>query len=200
MDWTTFIKDNSQALFTLVGVFLGSAITFLGNYLSNRFQAKENDKEREEKRRDAKHQLAIELMKNDIKHIEDVNNLTFEFINNVKILNLKRDSGELTSKEWFAELKLMMTSEKGIGAKLVESDTTTEVMVYLFGNEIYSKYCNYKDIFEKYLNMLSDPSATDENLEHVSEELVVAMGTIQQLLRKKLISARDKEPENSYQD
>ena len=193
MDWTAFIKDNSQALFTLCGVFLGSAITLVGNYLNNRFQAKENDKERLEKRRETKVQLAIEIMKNDIKRIEDVNNLTFEFINQIKILNLKRDTGKLKPDEWLTELQLMVASEKGIVAKLAEFDTITEVLVYIHGEELYSMYNNFTDLFSQYLRVLANPSSTDDDRENAFDKLVAASGKFQQQLRKKLISLRDTE-------
>jgi len=193
MDWTTFIKDNSQALFTLCGVFLGSAITLVGNYLNNRFQAKENDKERLEKRRETKVQLAIEIMRNDIKRIEDVNNLTFELINQIKILNLKRETGILKPEEWLVELQLMLASEKGSFAKLAESDTMTDVLVYIQGEEIYSIYDNVQDLLSEYLNVLYNPSSTGDDREKASDNLVAAVGKFQQQLRKKLISLRDTE-------
>ena len=59
MDLDTFLTGNSQALFALGGVFLGAALTLLSNLINNRFQAKENSKERLEKRKKAKTQLEI---------------------------------------------------------------------------------------------------------------------------------------------
>jgi hypothetical protein len=191
MDWTAFIKDNSQALFTLGGVFLGSAITFLGNYLNNRFQAIENEKERLEKRREAKVQLAIELMKTDIKHIDDVNNLMFEILNKIKALIMKKETGELTQEEFLTEFQLMLNSEKGVFAKLSESDTMTDILVYIHGDDIYSIFNNYKDLYEEYLKTIYNLSATDEEREKVYDKLVVAGGKFQQVLREKLISIRD---------
>ena len=191
MDWTTFIKDNSQVLFTLGGVFLGSVITLLGNFLNNRFQARESDKDRLEKRREAKSQLAIDLIRNDIKRIEDVSNLMFGFINEVKLLNLKRDNGKLTSQEWLAELQAMTTYENGAIAKLAELDTTTDMLVYIHGEETYSIYNDFKDLFSEYLGILSNPSANEEDRENAYDKLIAGGGKFQQTLRAKLISARD---------
>ena len=193
MDWTAFINDNSQALFALGGVFLGSALTLFGNFINNKFQAKENDKERLEKRKDAKFQLAVELMKNDIKRIEDVSSLMFEFINSVKVLNMKRETGEITQTEWLAQLKIMTTSEKSAFTKLGEIDTTTDLLVYISGDEIYSMYSNFKDLFDEYLKILGNPSTTEEDKENAYEKLVASGGKFQRMLREKLISSRDTE-------
>jgi hypothetical protein len=191
MDWITFIKDNSQVLFTLSGVFLGSAITLLGNLLNNRFQARESDKDRLEKRREAKSQLAIDLIRNDIKRIEDVSDLMFGFINEMKLLNLKRDTGKLTSKEWLEELQAKTTNENSVIAKLAELDTTTDMLVYIHGEEIYSIYNDFKDLFTEYLNILSNPSSNDEDIENAYDKLIAGGAKFQQILRAKLISARD---------
>jgi len=72
MDWTPFLEDNGQSIFTLAGVFLGSLITLLVSFLNNRFQAKERDNDRKESRRETKIQLALELKRNDIETIENV--------------------------------------------------------------------------------------------------------------------------------
>jgi hypothetical protein len=50
MDWATFFQENSQSLFTLLWVFLGSVITYAINFQSLRTQARERDKERYEQR------------------------------------------------------------------------------------------------------------------------------------------------------
>jgi hypothetical protein len=52
MDWATFFKDFGQSLFTLGGVFLGSAITFLINYINLRNQSREREIDRQEQRRE----------------------------------------------------------------------------------------------------------------------------------------------------
>ena len=45
--------------------------TFFTNFFNNRFQAQERDKDRVDQRREAKTQLALELMRSDIKITED---------------------------------------------------------------------------------------------------------------------------------
>ena len=191
MNWTTFIKDNSQALFTLIGVFLGAAITFLGNYLNNKFQAKENDKNRQEKRKEAKPLLAIELMKTDLKHIDDLNNLIFEILNRIKILYLKRNRGLISQEELFVELRSMLTSVNGLVEEMSKLATKSEVLLYIRGDEIYSTYKDCEKVFKEYLDVLGNQSATEDDQDKVSDNLIKNYGKLQKMLRDELISISD---------
>ena len=91
MDWATFFKDNSQSLFTLGGVFLGSLITFLISYVNQRFEAKERDKDRAEKRRDAKIQAREKWIERDILKIMDYLDTMLKLYSEEKFLQLQND-------------------------------------------------------------------------------------------------------------
>src|SRR5690349_6398709 len=60
MDWNT-----------LLSVFLGGVLATIPVIITIRNQSRERDKDRQEQRREAKTQLALELMRNDIQMIED---------------------------------------------------------------------------------------------------------------------------------
>ena len=71
MDWTKFFETYGQSLFTLGGVLLGSLITFWINAQNLKYQSRERDKDRQEQRREAKTQLALELKRNDIRALQE---------------------------------------------------------------------------------------------------------------------------------
>src|SRR5687768_938371 len=60
MDWNT-----------LVSVVIGGLIATIGSILNNRFQAKQQERDRQEQRREAKTELALELKRNDVKIVEE---------------------------------------------------------------------------------------------------------------------------------
>lgn len=190
MNWADFFTKNAQPLFTLGGVFLGSLITFLISYLNNRFQAKERDKDRLEQRREAKAQLALDLMSNDIKSVETTLGTVFEVLNALKLIRTKRLAGLLSENETKDELRSMLTNEKSKFYKLAEVDTTTEMLVYTFGEEFYLEYQNIGMLLNEYMDfLLNSPSFEDEI--PIDLKLVSSTGKLHSMLREKLISLRD---------
>jgi hypothetical protein len=193
MNWTELLRDSSQALFTLIGVFLGATITFIINILNNRFQAKENDKDRIEKRRESKVQLTLELMKEDLKNIEDAINSLFEVLEKIKNISFKKSLGEISQGEYRRELILLITGENVSIEKFNIFSAKADVLVYTCGDEIYSTYKDCDKVFLEYLQFINDPTTIHDNdaEERMNDNLIRSYGKLQQMLREKLISIRE---------
>jgi len=192
MDWNTFLKDYGQSMFTLAGVFLGSIITFFISYLNNRFQAKEKDNEREEQRREAKIQLATELLKTDIKTVEDTIGIALDLINTLRAMKSKQFMGLLSTEEFLSEFQLMFKDKQSHFFRWVNAHTTVGVLAYAFGNEFATEYLKFSDLLDNYFTFLLDLSSVDEAIEKdPSNELIKSAGKLHIMLNEKLISIRD---------
>jgi len=137
MDWASFFKDNSQSIFTLGGVFLGSLITFLISYLNNRFLAKESEKERQEQRKEAKTQLALELMRNDIMIIEDRIDSQLRAVDTIHTLSLRKSRGELSQDEMKKQLFSMYLDENGKLVQEGEREMIADKVALAIGEHFY---------------------------------------------------------------
>lgn len=201
MDWATFLENNSQSIFTLGGVLLGSLIPLLITYINNRFLAKERDKDRHEQRREAKIQLKLELTKSAMQVVDDsiTNILKLHsealYINSVEMehLSLLLDTGILKKEEYLAKSKsylerLDITNKE---SKL-ELDTISRI-AYSFDDEISTEYGNFAKKLIEYFQ-----SANTENLKVKMDpnawfDVKKSAGNLQRLLREKLLSIRDSE-------
>ena len=84
----------------------------------------------------------------------------------------------------------MVNNETGTMKKLSESDTTTDILIYSFGDEYYSVYKNCQILFRKYLSIILE-SIYSSDADKAYEEFVIAGSKLQQLLRGKLLALRD---------
>ena len=190
MDWATFFKDNSQSIFTLGGVFLGSFITFLISYLNNRFEAKERDKDREEARKEAKTQLSLELMRNDVKIIEDLIDDTLTSLNQVLTLTATWTGEDLSD----SEIRERVNKEFHAVDDKSKGGLVADKLAYALGHEFSSEYESFTglvvDVFEKF----DDFEREHFPMEHINrqyKQIVYQAATLHNMLQDKLISIKE---------
>jgi hypothetical protein len=191
MDWATFFANNSQSLFTLAGVLLGSVITFVIGYINVRSQSLEREKDRQEQRREAKTQLALELMKNDIKVLEDTIDNMLKALNYIEHLSYKKIQEGLSREEIEEET----SSIDGKYAKFAEMEKVGDKLAHSLGDQFYSHYENFFRFATEYMSLCMDlqelDGSTVTSIGELRARLGEAGGVLHTMLREKLISIRD---------
>jgi hypothetical protein len=191
MDWAAFFRDYGQSLFTLGGVFLGSVITFLINWLNLRNQSIERDKDRNEQRREAKAQLALELMHKDIKLVDDTILVALGIMDTLKLARARARLGVLPMENLRAEMESILGSQTSKLSKLEELDTMTELLAFTFGDEIYSEYENFTRLYGNATAVLLDPHSSSKDEEAVNQQIIRSAGRLRLMMIEKLKSLRD---------
>lgn len=150
MDWTTFFEENSQSLFTLGGVFLGSLITFFINYMNLRQQSIERDKDRNRERRKAIVLARERWTERDVLRMIDLMEKTINTVSNVAVLEsskkLTNEQISLVNKEYF--------------------QTTDTLIRYLYSfdnEEIVLSFEKFRKAMNDYLDQL--PSMSEDDLD-----------------------------------
>jgi|ERR1700752_3925392 len=179
MDWNT-----------LLSVVIGGLIATIGSIINSRFQAQERIKDREEQRREAKTQLALELMRRDIKIMVDVIDNTLKSQRVIELTFIRKIRGELSEDEMQREIH----SIDGKYMKLGETDTIADKLSFTFGNEFYTEYQNFKGLTNSYKDLYmkdtNGPFSTDMATEQLGG-IVESAGKLHTILQEKLISLRD---------
>ena len=191
MDWASFFKDNSQSIFTLGGVFLGSLITFLISYLNNRFLAKESEKERQEQRKEAKTQLALELMRNDIMIIEDRIDSQLRAVDTIHTLSLRKSRGELSQDEMKKQLFSMYLDENGKLVQEGEREMIADKVASAIGEHFYSEFRKFNDLCLEFWRMSLNSPFSHEKALKGRLELSAQAAKLHNMLNEKLISLRE---------
>jgi hypothetical protein len=191
MDWATFLKDNSASIFTLVGVFLGSAITFLISFLNNRFEAKERDKDREEKRKEARIQLSLELTKSDIKTLEDTIDNQLKALAEVARIRTQHLVNNSSDTEMLSDIKTRFSSEDGKLWKLIETNRVSYELAHALGKEFYSEYSGFVKMYSDYINLLLSSVSDSQGLDELNSKIYKTAGKLHTIMTEKLISIRD---------
>lgn len=205
MDWVAFFENNSQSLFTLAGVFLGSLITFLINYQNNRFQAKEHDKDREEKRKEASVHAKEKLIERDIQKIMDSIELILELSSKRRGKGFQfrtiidgKESGLLTHEEANVQARLLYDTFSVEFTQVNQSLDMMSRLVRSFEDpQIISAYNTFVDVMEKYLKQELENNTYKEfadgfDMDNIIWPIVTRQaGSFHRTLRDKLISLRD---------
>jgi hypothetical protein len=185
-----FLKENSTSLFTLLGVLIGSLIPFWINRQNLRNQAIERDKDRQEQRREAKIQLALELMKNEVEIVEGMVDNTIKALRIIELASFKRIRGELSQDGWRAEI--LSTDSKFM--KLAETSTISAKIAYTFGDKFSSEYDNFQKLSYKYMDMytyMELASYSENDASNLMQEITESSAKLHTMLKEKLISIRD---------
>ena len=190
MDWDTIFKDNSQSLFTLAGVFLGSLITFLINFLNLRYQSIERDKDREEKRKDEQTQLSLELTRTDIKALESTIDSYLKGIAEMRRIRVQIPDKEKTRAKMEAEFRLRIGKEDSF-YELIHVNLIADKLAYTLGEPFYSEYRNYIGLIKKSLDALLSPPYKYEKERELDLKIVALAGKLHTMLQEKLISIRN---------
>ena len=176
MDWAKFFQDNSQSLFTLFGVFLGSLITLSITFINNRFQAKERENDRLEQRREAKIQVTEKRVEKDIEIILDAIGAEIEF------------TGLSIKKVLSYEDEQKLGSQLAIAARRKHS--LAQGIIYSYNN-----FLGYWEIYDKSLNVLyenmNNTSLFPIDESDVWKNFLESAGNLQRVVRHELISIRD---------
>ena len=196
MDWATFFSENSQSLFTLFGVFLGSGITLLISYINNRFQANERDKDRDEQRREAKIQLALELTRNDVISINNAISAALKRLNLLTLTISKMTIMTVPPADVVKEVTSMIYDTEGEFKTLSDVIETPRMLASLFGDEFNLEFENFEAIYiDVQRTLVKQISAGNwdyaEYKEQHTKGLIKSAGKLHRMLNEILISLRD---------
>ena len=188
MDWAAFFKENSQSWFTLVGVFLGSSITFLINHLNLRNQSRERDKDRKEAREAARIHLATELMLSDIKTIDDSLDNVLRVLNEIAKIKWKGTLNNLTADRIALEIASEYTKDDGQLSRWLDSNKVAHKLAYALGDEFSSEYNRFDELCNEYANsLLLTPDADEKEW---TSNIIYSAGKLHSMLVEKLLSIR----------
>jgi len=184
MDWTT-----------LISVVIGGLIATIPILVSNRFQATEREKEREEQRKEAKAQLALELMRNDIKVIEEVIDGELNTLDVMSSLNLEMRMQDLSDDEIRDKTQKELFFVESKHNKLNGVALIADKIVSTFGDEFSSAYDTFCELSteysKKYIEFSSEefPGGIDDS--ELLTEITRVAGKLHTMMREKLISIRE---------
>lgn len=180
MDWNT-----------LLTFALGGLTAVIPIIISNRYQAREKDKDRAEQKREAKTQLALELTRNDIKVIEDRIDENLRTVDTIHTLSIKKDFGELTIDAMLEKIQSMFLDENGKYSRSGESQLISDKLANTMGDAFYSEYRKFDDLCLEFWRMATYSPFIDENFSNARLKLSVSAGKLHNMLNEKLISLRE---------
>jgi hypothetical protein len=175
MDWTT-----------LISVVIGGLIATIPILINNRFQSREREREREETRKEAKVQLTMELMRNDIKVLEDAINNYLSGIAELRRIRVQHSE----TGDRVAEVRSKIV-EKDEFYKLIHVNIIADKIAYGLGQEIYSEYKGCMELFREQLGLILAVPIQTEKEEQWILSIVSRTGKLHTMLAEKLISIRD---------
>ena len=184
MDWNSLIS-------ALVGGFIATIPTII----NNRFQSNERDKDREEKRREAKMQTVEKSIGGDIDKVLDFLASLIKVLSEHGNYEYKtyvreklRERGVISEDEYKREVNLQVES---IVAQTQEAITLMDSiggLVYSFDDEISSKYDALLNSILAYIRIKQPDSKEASNK---PDDVIKKAGGLQRILREKKISILD---------
>jgi hypothetical protein len=178
MDWNS-----------LLSAIVGGLLTVIPVLITIRNQAKERDKERREQRREAKTQLALELMRNDIRVLENAIDNQLNGLGEIIAMRQQHVLDEKSDSEVIEDIKTKLSSGKYW--KLMETDRISYKLALALGEEIFSEYCIYDDAIFEYFRFLLVAIEEDERKDESAIKVMTSAGKLHNMLNDKLISLRD---------
>ncbi len=175
-------------LTTLISVVIGGLIATIPVFISNRFQAKEREKEREETRKDAKTQLAFELMRDDIRVLENAIDNQLNGLGELIAMRRQHVLDGKSDSEVIKDVKSKLSSGKYW--KLMETDRISYKLALALGEEIFSEYGIYDDALFEYFHLLLLPTDETERKDEPAIKVMTSAGKLHNMLKEKLISIR----------
>jgi hypothetical protein len=180
MDWAT-----------LISVVIGGLIATIPVLISNRFQAKERDKDRQEQRREAKIQLALERMKNKIKFIEDRIDTELRAVDTINTLALKEFKGELSHAEMRKQLDLMYLEAEGRYAQVGEMEIISDKWIDTLGEDFHAEFRKFDDLCYEFWKMSVNSPYVPAKVKKARLELSTSAAKLINMLDERLISIRE---------
>ena len=176
---------------TLIAALVGGLIATIPIILSNVTQIIIHKSERKQKEKEAKTQLALELLRNDIKVVEDDIDENLRAVDNIHTLSLKKHMGKLESDSVLKEIQSMTLDSNGKFSRLGESELISEKLTHALGADFYSEYINFNDLCIEFWKMSASSPYLHENVKKARVELSISAGKLHTMLNEKLISLRE---------
>jgi hypothetical protein len=179
MDWNT-----------LISVVIGGLIATIGSIINNRFQSKERDKDRAEQKREAKTQLALELMRNDVKLVEGLIDSNLTSVSQVIRLAVTWTGEGLSDNEIRERVHKVFYAED----ESVTEGMVVDKLAYSLGHEFYAEYKTYEDLLLELADMFEDFERklfSAKRMEELSIQITHQTAKLHTMLREKLISIRE---------
>lgn len=140
MDWNS-----------LLSAIVGGLLTVIPVLITIRNQSKERDKDRQEQRSEATIQLALELIRSDIKIAQDSINNALKLMDIVEEFRIRKNLGQITEDEMWKELNALLSDDSKHSA-LADVDTVAETLAFSLGIEFYREYKNFDSEYTAFLN------------------------------------------------
>jgi hypothetical protein len=193
--WYIVVRRITMDWNSLISAVIGGLLAVIPVLITIRNQSKERDKDRQEQRMDAKTQLALELISNDVKIFEDFIDNSLREMSIIVEFSLKRWDKKLSVQEMKEQIKSAYFEETGRIYKLGDADIGAEKIARTLGTEIYSEYKNFNDLLTPYYTLVvNDVSVWDtkrKEEDELYEKVMNSAAKLHSLLRGKIISIRE---------
>ena len=173
----------------LLSALVGGLIAVVPVLITLRNQSVEREKDRQEQRREAKTQLALDLEKNDIKILEDVIDNTLKIMDLVHLRSFSKMDGLLTEKD----VRQEFFSIDGSYYRLGESVLIGDKLARTFGEDIYGEYELFSNLATEYVSiyLYEDVTLSGSKCSELKSRAVASAAELHNMLKDKLISIRD---------
>lgn len=181
MDWAT-----------LGSVIVGGLIALIPVVITNRFQAKEHDKDRDEQRREAKAQIAVETKRIDIKAIEDAIDNKLKLLDMMSKIRISRSWSFKASNDITPKTLGELFDKDGLFDKLFEANAKIDKLAYSISSEFFTKYKQLDDLCSQFVGIMAEPSFDPKDIDELSLRIISCAGDIHRYLTEELILTRTK--------
>lgn len=176
--WIPLISACIGGLIATVPLLLGIAVQ---TYLHIR--------EENQKKREAKTQLALDLLRSDMKVLDDVLDNSLRGIGELRRIRVKYSQSKDLESDVIAELRLKIADE-GDFYKLVHVNLIAEKLAYSLGDSFYSEYKNYISIVKDFFALMLSPFNSDEE-KNLTVKIASSAAKLHSMMNDKLISIRE---------
>lgn len=175
----------------LLSFALGVLATLITTIINNRYQAQQKDKDRQEQRREARVQLEMGLIQEDIKLVEQLIDESLRLFRHIETTYSKyKHNGSTADK---AKLDIMF-SESGEYHQVGKLVPVASKAVSSLGKDILNEYQTFNHYADQFIQLFfnSESNSINEKRIHDTRQMILeSAGTLHTLLRNKLISLQD---------
>jgi hypothetical protein len=181
MDWNS-----------LLSAIVGGLLTVIPVLITIRNQSTERDKDRQEQRREAKTQLALELLRNDIKVVEDGIDNELKLVVLYANLRISKEGKELSEAEMGEEIDWRRSATHTRATQLREVKPIAEKIARSLGNEFFAQYDKFDDEIGNYLNyLIHSRNFIPQEAVKLQTEAAKSAAPLHSMMNDKLVSIRD---------
>jgi hypothetical protein len=182
------MEDSMEVWVPLLSALVGGLIAVVPVLITLRYQAEERKWDRQEQKREAKTQLEIELVRNDIQVIEQMidNDLKLIFFyGSNKLMELH---GEISDDE----RRIRVASfRNGAADRLAENRPRAITLAMSLGQNFANQYKEFNACVSRLIDFLVFDEDDGKDIQEENEKMYTLAAELHKTLRDKLISIRD---------